>query len=297
MLADNRRKTFVENFCGQWLQLRNLDILNPDQGVFPEFDASLRSSMRRETELFFESLIHEDRSLLELLDANYTFANDRLAKHYGLPPIGSNSFQKVNLPDDRRGGVLTQGSILTVTSNPTRTSPVKRGKWILENILGAPPPPPPPMVDPLDESSTAVAKGSLRERMELHRSKPGCTSCHQRMDPLGFGFENFDGIGKWRTEDAGFAIDASGDLPSGESFKTPKEFRQILLAHRDEFTRCLTEKMLTYALGRGLEYYDKCTVDIIENGLKKNDYRFSALIELIVSSDPFQRKRVLKEEP
>lgn len=297
MLADPKRQTFVENFCGQWLQLRNLDILNPDKGLFPDFDASLRMSMRRETELFFESLIHEDRSVLELLDADYTFANDRLAKHYGLPSTGSSGFQKVRLPDDHRGGVLTQGSILTVTSNPTRTSPVKRGKWILENILGAAPPPPPPMVEPLDESSAAVSKGSLRERMELHRSKPGCASCHQRMDPLGFGFENFDAIGRWRTEDAGFAIDSSGDLPSGESFKTPKEFRKILLAHRDEFARCLTEKMLTYALGRGLEYYDKCAVDIIEAALKANDYRFSVLIESIVTSEPFQRKRVLKEEP
>jgi hypothetical protein len=251
--------------------------------------------MRRETELFFEYLIHEDRSVLDFLDADYTFANERLAKHYDLPGPAPVGFQKVKLGDDRRGGVLTQGSILTVTSNPTRTSPVKRGKWLLENILGSPPPPPPPMVEPLDESSAAIAKGSLRERMEQHRSKSGCASCHQRMDPLGFGFENFDGIGRWRTQDGGFAIDPAGDLPSGESFKTPKQLRGILMVHRDEFVRCLTEKLLTYAVGRGLEYYDKCTVDIIVDGMKKNDYRFSALIESIVSSDPFQRKRIVKE--
>jgi hypothetical protein len=287
----------VENFTGQWLQLRNLDILNPDRTVFPDFDPVLRQSMRRETELFFENLIHEDRSVLELLDADYTFANDRLAKHYGLNGVTTSAFQKVRFENDQRGGVLTQGSILTVTSNPTRTSPVKRGKWVLENILASPPPPPPPMVDPLDESPTAASKGSLRERMELHRSKAGCASCHQRMDPLGFGFENFDGIGRWRTVDAGFPIDPAGDLPSGESFKSPKELRNILMKYREDFVRCLTEKMLTYALGRGLEYYDKCAVDTIGVELKQNDYRFSALIQSIVKSDPFHRRAGMKGQP
>jgi hypothetical protein len=296
MLNDPRRQMLVGNFAGQWLQLRNLEILNPDRNTFPDFDTSLRLAMRRETELFFEHLIHEDRSILELLDADYTFANAQLAKHYGLTGIDSDRFQKVNFTNDQRGGILTQASILTVTSNPTRTSPVKRGKWVLENILGAPPPPPPPMVEPLDESATATAKGSLRERMEQHRSKAGCAACHQRMDPLGFGFENFDGIGRWRTMDGEFPVDPAGDLPSGESFKTPKQLRSILLAHRDEFARCLTEKMLTYALGRGLEYYDKCAIDIITNRLRQGDYRFSVLIQAIVESDPFQRKRTTKDQ-
>jgi hypothetical protein len=294
MLTDPRRNMLVENFAGQWLQLRNLNILKPDPGIYPQFDDSLRTSMKRETEAFFEYLIHEDRSVLELLDADYTFANERLAKHYGLEGITGDTLQKVSLPADQRGGVLTQGSILTVTSNPTRTSPVKRGKWILENILGTPPPPPPPMVDPLDESSAAASTGSLRERMVLHRSKPGCASCHERMDPLGFGLENFDGVGGWRTADAGFPIDAAGDLPTGESFKTPRELRGILMQHRDEFARCLAEKMLTYALGRGLEYYDKCALDKIVDTLKQNDYRFSALIDGVVTSEPFQRRRIVR---
>ncbi len=297
MLDDPKRQMLVENFAGQWLQLRNMDILKPDRGIYPQFDDSLRVSMKRETEAFFEYLIHEDRSVLELLDADYTFANERLAKHYGLTGITGDILQKVSLGSDQRGGVLTHGSILTVTSNPTRTSPVKRGKWILENILGSPPPPPPPMVDPLDESTTASSKASLRERMVLHRSKAGCASCHERMDPLGFGLENFDGIGGWRTTDGEFPIDAAGDLPSGESFQTPKELRGILMQHRNEFARCLAEKMLTYALGRGLEYYDKCAVDRIAEALQKNEYRFSALVQSIVSSEPFRRCRVTRIEP
>ncbi|MFO1022908.1 MAG: DUF1592 domain-containing protein [Planctomycetales bacterium] len=297
MLTDPKRRTLVENFTGQWLQLRNLSSIAPDKGAFPNFDDALRTAMRRETELFFENLIQGDRSVLEMLDADYTFVNERLAKHYGIKGIKGAELQKVNFTNDERGGVLTHGSILTVTSNPTRTSPVKRGKWILENILGAAPPPPPPMVNDLDESAEGKAKGSLRQRMEAHRSNPGCASCHQRMDPLGFGLENFDGIGGWRTKDGNFDIEPGGELPGGESFKTPKQMRNVLLKHKDEFTRCVVEKMLTYGLGRGLEYYDKCAVDAIAVSLKQKDYKFSALIEGIVMSDPFQRRRSAKMEP
>lgn len=296
MLRDPKRESLVNNFAGQWLQLRNLSVLAPDKGAYPAFDDGLRQAMRRETELFFESIVEEDRSLLEFLDARHTFVNARLAKHYGIDGVEGDQFQRITLPGDQRGGVLTQASILTVTSNPTRTSPVKRGKWVLENLLGAPPPPPPPMVKEFDENPAQAATGSLRQRMEQHRANPGCASCHQRMDPLGFGLENFDGIGAWRTKDGEFAIDPAGDLPTGESFKSPKELRAILLAQKDDFTRCLTEKMLTYALGRGLEYYDRCATDSIVEAVRKADYRFSALIEEIVMSDPFQRRRGVRGE-
>jgi hypothetical protein len=296
MLRDPKRESLVNNFAGQWLQLRNLSVLAPDKGAYPAFDDGLRQAMRRETELFFESIVEEDRSLLEFLDARHTFVNARLAKHYGIDGVEGDQFQRITLPGDQRGGVLTQASILTVTSNPTRTSPVKRGKWVLENLLGAPPPPPPPMVKELDENPAQAATGSLRQRMEQHRANPGCASCHQRMDPLGFGLENFDGIGAWRTKDGEFVIDPAGDLPTGESFKSPKELRAILLAQKDDFTRCLTEKMLTYALGRGLEYYDQCATDSIVEAVRKADYRFSALIEEIVMSDPFQRRRGVRGE-
>jgi hypothetical protein len=296
MLHDRRRQALIENFAGQWLQLRNLSVLAPDKGVYPGFDDALRQAMRRETELFFEAIVEEDRSLLEFLDARYTFVNERLAKHYGLEGISGDQFQRVEFPNDQRGGVLTHAAILTVTSNPTRTSPVKRGKWVLENFLGTVPPPPPPMVEELDDSAGAALKGTLRQRTEQHRANPACASCHLRMDPLGFGLENFDGIGAWRTKDGEFTIDPSGDLPSGESFKTPRELRAILVAHRDEFIRCLTEKMLTYALGRGLEYYDKCATDRIAAAVHKADYRFSTLIEEIVMSVPFQKRRAVKGE-
>ena len=296
MLHDPKREALVLNFSGQWLQLRNLSVLAPDKGAYPEFDDKLRDGMRRETELFFESVVEEDRSVLDFLDATDTFINGRLAKHYGIDGVKGDLFQRIQWPNDQRGGVLTQASILTVTSNPTRTSPVKRGKWVLENLLGTSPPPPPPMVTPLEEGAAQVASGSLRQRMELHRANPGCASCHQRMDPLGFGLENFDGIGGWRTKDGNFDIDPSGDLPSGESFKTPKELRVILLTQKEQFTRCLVEKMLTYALGRGLEYYDKCTTDSIVDAVRDSDYRFSVMIDRIVMSDPFQFRRGVRSE-
>jgi hypothetical protein len=291
MLRDPRARALVENFAGQWLLLRNLKTATPDPGLFPSFDEALRTAMQRETELFFETIVKEDRSILDFLDADFTFLNERLARHYGIAGVRGEEFRRVSLTGDQRGGILTQASILTITSNPTRTSPVKRGKWILENILGTPPPPPPPDAGELSEDQKVVLSGSLRQRMEVHRAKASCASCHQRMDPLGFGFENFDAVGAWRTQDGKFPIDCSGTLPDGRSFKGPKELKAILKTKKDEFARCLSEKMLTYALGRGLEYYDRCAVDQIAKGLAKNNYRFTSLVLEIVHSDPFQLRR------
>ena len=219
--------------------------------------------MLEETRLFFGSVVRDDRSVLDFLDASDTFVNERLARHYGIAGIKGDEFRRVTLDDDRRGGLLGQASILTVTSNPTRTSPVKRGKWILEQILGTPPPPPPPNVPELKEDKDVVLSGTLRQRMEQHRANPDCATCHGRMDPLGFGLENFDAIGAWRDKEGSFAIDASGTLPGGRSFAGPKALKAILKEREADFARCLSEKLLTFALGRGLDYYDKCAVDKI----------------------------------
>jgi hypothetical protein len=288
MLADPKSESLVKNFAGQWLQLRSLPNMSPDPERYPEFDAALREAMRQETELFFQSVVDQDRSVLDFLDADYTFVNQRLARHYGLPDVEGDEFRRVSLTG-QRGGVLTHGSILLLTSNPTRTSPVKRGKWILDNLLDQPPPPPPAGVEELNEEDDLL--GSLRERMEQHRANPTCASCHKRMDPLGFGLENFDAIGGWRDLDGKHAIDASGILPSGEQFRGPKELMRILKTEKkDEFCRCLTRKMLTYALGRGLESYDRCAVDTIMERLAENDYRFSELVFGVVTSDPFRMR-------
>jgi mono/diheme cytochrome c family protein len=291
MLKDPKARALVENFAGQWLQLRNLANINPNPKQFPTFDEALRVAMQKESELFFAAVMNEDRSLTDFLDADFTFLNERLAKHYGIPGVKGEQFRRVALPPGPRGGILTQASILTLTSNPTRTSPVKRGKWILENILGTPPPPPPPGAGELKEDQKSVLSGSLRQRMEQHRANPNCASCHQRMDPLGFGFENFDAVGAWRNKDGAFAIDPAGVLPSGQSFKGPAELKIILKAQREAFSRCLAEKMLTYALGRGLEAYDRCAVDEICSNLAKNDHKFSSLVLEVVKSDPFQRRK------
>jgi hypothetical protein len=291
MLKDPRAHALVDNFGGQWLQTRNLKTAAPDPNMFPTFTNELRADMLRETEMFFEAVVREDRSILDFLDADFTFLNERLARHYGIDGVKGDQLRRVRLTDGRRGGVLTQASILTITSNPTRTSPVKRGKWILENILGTPPPPPPPDAGELSDDKNAILSGSLRQRMEKHRRNPSCASCHQRMDPLGFGFENFDAIGAWRTKDGEFTIDPSGVLPGGKSFRGPSELKAILKSRDKEFARCLTEKMLTYALGRGLEYYDKCVLDEIAADLAKKQYRFSSLVIDIVKSDPFQKRR------
>lgn len=292
MLADPKSGAMVKNFGAQWLQIRSLATALPAREAYPDYDDELRLGLEKETELFFANIMRENRSVLEFLDADYTFVNERLARHYGLAGVSGPEFQKVSLAGTARGGVLTQGSILTITSNPTRTSPVKRGKWILENILGTPPPPPPPDVPELDEEKGSALTGSLRQRMEQHREKPLCASCHSRMDPIGFGFENFDGVGRWRDKDGSFEIDPAGKLVSGESFAGPAELKKILLgSKRTEYLRCLSEKLLTYALGRGLEFYDQCAIDRIVESLEKNEFRFHTLVMETVRSVPFQKAR------
>lgn len=292
MLGDAKSVALVQNFGAQWLQIRNLANVSPDKKTFPTWDNDLRDSMQRETELFFEHIMREDRSVLELLESDYTFANARLAKHYGIDGVSGKDFQKVTFKDQRRGGILTQGSVLTITSNPTRTSPVKRGKWILENVLGSPPPPPPPDVPELEETKEAQLHGSLRQRMEQHREKPMCASCHARMDPIGFGFENFDGIGAWREKDGTFPVEAGGELVSGEKFSNASDLKKLLMtAKRADFVRCVSEKMLTFALGRGLEYFDKCSVDAVTESLAKGGHKFSSLVMGVVKSPAFQMRR------
>lgn len=290
MLRDPKAGALIENFVGQWLELRKVDTLQPDKQVFPSFDPKLRQAMRTETELLFRKIIEEKRSLVELLNADYTFLNKRLADHYGIPGVEGDEFRQVSYPDDRRGGLLSHASILMVTSNPTRTSPVKRGKWILESLLNEPPPPPPPNVEALPEDAKTIASGSLRQRMELHRAKAECASCHQRMDPLGFGLENFDGIGAWRDKDGEFPIDSSGELPGGEKFTSPAQLRSILTEEKNQFLRCVAEKLFTYALGRGVETNDQCALDLICRTTAQDEYRLSTLILELVHSLPFTHR-------
>jgi hypothetical protein len=292
MLEDRRADAFVSNFAGQWLFLRNLEASVPVQNTFPDFDDSLRQAFRRETELFFDSIVREDRSAFDLLRADYTFVNDRLARHYGIPNVKGSHFRRVALgKDSPRGGLLGQGSILTVTSYPDRTSPVVRGKWILENLLGTPPPPPLPNVGELKPKDASGAVLSMRERMQQHRANPICASCHSMMDPLGLSLENFDAVGKWRTLGEGSTpIDASGALPDGTRFEGPEGLREALLSS-NRFVATLTEKMLTYALGRGLEYYDEPAVRAILRDASRDEYRFSSLIAGVVQSNPFRMRR------
>ena len=292
MMADPRSDAFVRNFAGQWLFLRNLDAVVPVQSTFPDFDDALRQSFRRETELFFDSIVRENRSALDLLRADYTFVNERLATHYGIPNIKGDHFRRVTFgPESRRRGLLGQGSILTVTSYPDRTSPVVRGKWILENLLGTPPPPPLPNVPPLRATDTSGVVLPMRQRMERHRSNPVCASCHAMMDPLGLSLENFDAIGRWRTlGESSAPIDASGSAPDGTRFEGPDGLRSTLL-RSDRFVATLTEKMLTYALGRGLEYYDAPSVRAILRDASRDDYRFGSLVVGIVQSPPFRMRK------
>lgn len=294
MLKDPKAKALSENFAGQWLQLRNLKTLSPDKGFFPGWDEQLRNAMVKEAEAFFEYVVQNDRPVLDFLDADYTFVNARLAEHYGLKNVAGAEFRKVTLPDTRRGGIITMASTLTVTSNPTRTSPVKRGKWILENVLGTPPPPAAPDVPELPP--TGQLKGTLREQMEQHRSNPSCATCHAKLDPLGFGLENFDGIGGWRALDNKKPVDASGELPGGVKFSGPAELRKVLLGKADQFRGCFAEKLLTFGLGRGLEYYDKCALDEITKASKENGDKFSALVLAVVKSDPFQKRKGKRSE-
>jgi hypothetical protein len=287
MLKDPKSIALVQNFAGQWLTLRKLPQSSPDAKLFPSFDDDLRAAMLKETEMFFEGILRENRSVLDFIDADFTYVNARLARHYGIDGVYGVEFRKIKTPANR-GGLLTQASILTLTSNPTRTAPVKRGKWVLEQLLGTPPPPPPPDVPDLDERKALT--GSLREVMEQHRANPVCASCHARMDPIGFAFENYDAIGAFREKDGQFPIDPSGELPDGKAFQGPAELKLILKDKKELFTRSLAEKMLTYALGRGLEYYDKCALDKLLAALEKNDYRITTLIVETVNSDPFQMR-------
>ena len=293
MLRDPKAYALVENFAGQWLQLRNLSTLAPDAGTFANFDEPLRQAMVRESELFFEHVVRNDRSILEFLDADYTFVNDRLSWHYGIPDIKGPDFRYVKLTDKRRGGVVTQASVLTVTSNPTRTSPVKRGKWIYENILGLQAPPVPPDVAELPKGPL---KGTLRQQMEQHRANPACAGCHAKLDPLGFGLENFDGVGTWRDADNKIKVDATGVLPDGATFDGPAALRRVLLAKADLFRRCLAEKLMTYGLGRGLEYYDKCVLDEVGAKCRADGDKFSALVLAVVESDAFQKRAGKRSE-
>ena len=290
MLADPKAEALVRNFSGQWLQLRNLDIVRPDKSLFPTYTHKLRDDMRRETELLFADVLRGNRPLTELLTARYSFVNGRLAALYGLSNVRGDEFRKVALKGNTRAGVLGHASVLTLTSDPNRTSPVKRGKYVLDNILGIPPPPPPPNVPELEEAGEI--KGTVREQMAKHSTNAVCASCHKKMDPIGFAFENFDAIGRYRTEDNGAPVDAGGQLDSGESFKNAAELRAIFATKKsDLFIRCVTEKMLTYALGRGLEYYDKRPVDKIIERLDGNDDRSFHLVMGIVESLPFDMKR------
>ena len=308
MLQDPKADALVENFALQWLQVKRLETFAPDPEKFSYFNSRLRRAMLEETRLFFAAVMREDRSVMDLLAGEFTFLNEDLSRHYNIgdtngnsldqkptrekgEPIKSRRFVRVSLPADSvRGGLLTQASILAVTSNPTRTSPVKRGKWVLEQLLGTPPPPPPPNVPELDDGGKELT-GSLRERMEQHRANPACAACHRSMDSMGFALENFDPLGRWRDRDGEHRIDPAGELPGGESFAGPAELKQVLLTKRELFARCLCEKMLTYGLGRGLEYYDRPAVNRIVESLEKNEFRFTALVEGIVTSEPFVNRR------
>lgn len=293
MLADSRSTALVSNFAGQWLYLRNMQRVTPDPEAFSDFDENLRSAFASETNLFLEEALHSDRNVLGLLDANYTFVNERLARFYGIPNVYGNNFRRVTLKDEQRRGLLGQGSILTVTSYPNRTSPTIRGKWLLENFLGTPPPPPPPNVPSLKEQASGGGNVlTMRQRMEEHRSNPACAGCHSRMDPMGFALENFDGIGQWRTAEGNTPIDASGVLPDGVKFNGPAELRRILLSQPEQFVSTVTTKLLTYALGRGVEYYDEPAVRKIVREAAPQDYRWSSLILGVIKSVPFQMSTV-----
>jgi mono/diheme cytochrome c family protein/PAS domain-containing protein len=289
MIKDPKSQALVENFGGQWLNLRILDELSTNE-AFPTFNRRMRYDMRRETELFFAAILREDRSILDFIDGNFTFVNERLAEHYGLKQIEGEEFRRIEWGDQPRRGVLTQASILALTSNPTRTSPVKRGKWIMENILGTPPPEPPANVPELDTVQKAAPNATLREQMVLHRTDPNCATCHRQMDPLGFGFENFDAIGRWRDKEGKLPIDASGVLPSGETFQGPTDLVKLLKQRKADFSRSLSSKMMIYALGRGLQPFDQCAIDEIVKNLDRDD-RFSNLVWEIVRSEPFRKRR------
>ena len=313
MLADPKATELARDFGSQWLQIQRIATVTPDSERFPTFGRRLRAAMLKETELFLESIFREDRSVLDLLDADYTFLNRELANHYGITDTQGNwmgqkqtvpggekikgsEFQRVALQGTSRGGILTHASVLTVTSNPTRTSPVKRGRWVLEQLLGSPPPPPPPDVPELEEDQEAITGTTLRERLEQHREDPACANCHAKMDPIGFALENYNAIGAFRNKDGDLEIDTTAVLPDGTAFDGITDLKQILKDRKQQFVRCLTEKMLTYALGRGLEYYDRPTIDQIVAQLEIDGYSSSALITEIAKSDPFRLRRGTKDD-
>ena len=289
MVQDPKSKSFLHGFAEQWLTLRKLDLASPEPKLFPNFTSTLRDAMLQESLMFFEAIVREDRGIPELLDADFTFVNEELARHYGIADVKGPDFVRVKTPE-HRAGMLTHASILTLASNATRTSPVKRGKFVLEQLLNAPPPPPPPELEIPELEDQKQLRGTLRQQMEQHRLKPICASCHQRMDPIGFAFENFDAIGAWRDKDAGAAIDSSGVLPDGRKFAGSEGLQKVLRADKTAFVRCVAEKMLTYAIGRGLEDYDRRAMNAIVRSTEMANDRFSALIIAIIQSDPFQKR-------
>jgi mono/diheme cytochrome c family protein len=291
LLADPRSRALAENFIGQWLQLRGLAGHKPDPKVFPEFSETLRGAMQRELDLFLGEIIRQDRPVTELIDADYTFVNEELARHYGLEGVRGPEMRRVALPDRRRGGVLTSAALLTTLSDPERNNVPRRGNYVAGTILGAPPPPPPPDVPALEDSKAAGKAQTLRQLLEAHRSKPDCAGCHAKIDPLGFGFENYDAIGRWRDREGGAAVDASGVLPNGREFNGPVELKKILLERRDAFVRTMAENMLIYAMGRGLQLEDECVVRDVLKAAAAGGYRVSTLVLTIVRSHPFRHRR------
>lgn len=294
MLKDPKARSLIDSFASQWLQLRKMKTIAPDTTIFPEYTPEIGALMYEESMTYLETIMREDRSVLELIDSDYTFLNDKLAKHYGIPAVTGTQLRKVQLTDRNRGGLLGQGAVLLITSMPNRTSPVKRGHWVLEELLGDPPPPPPPLVESLEKQAEKpdFAKLSLRERMEKHRADPTCNSCHKVMDAIGFGLENFDALGRWRdNDDTGAKLDTAGKMPSGESFRNPVELKRIFMAAKDQFVGNMAEKLMTYALGRGIEHYDEPTIDRIVATMSKNDHRFSVLVAEVATSYPFLNRR------
>jgi hypothetical protein len=291
MLADSRSASLVTNFAEQWLYLRDIENKRPNEALFADFDESLRDAFREETDLFLDSVLRDNHSVLDLLSANYTFVNERLAKHYGIPNVHGSDFRRVTLPPGSpRGGLLGQGSILTITSYANRTSPVNRGKWVLENLLSAPPPPPPPNVPALKTEGNTGKTLTMRDAMIQHRANPACASCHARMDPIGFAMENFDAIGRWRDRDAGNPIDASGAFPGGEKFDGMAGLKAALLSHPEEFVSTITEKLMMYGIGRNVQYYDRPAIRAIIKQAARNNYTFASLVLGVVESEPFQMR-------
>ncbi|MBI1333077.1 MAG: DUF1592 domain-containing protein [Armatimonadetes bacterium] len=291
MLKDPKADSLVDDFAMQWLQLRKLYNFQPDKKLFPEYSDDLMNAMLQESKMFFQNVMSEDRPILDFIDSKYTFVNAALAKHYGMTGVTGDNFRRVSTEGTGRGGVLTQASVLAITSNPTRTSPTKRGKWILEQILGTPPPPPPPGVGDLAEGSKVDASLSLRQKMEVHRKNPMCAACHTKMDALGFGFENYDAVGRWRTKDGNLAIDSSATLPDGRKFTGPTQLKAVLMGNKQDFCRSFVEKMMTFALGRGVDDNDKCFVDDVVKRAAANNYKFSSIVEGIAESDPFTKRK------